>query len=86
MFLKVDNVGTKRMCSERLFQAIGSATQNVVIGANKWCWWRRTLTRSVENTYIQMVSHWKTILFISWKKSSSAVLNSSEMTGMSLLQ
>jgi len=28
MFLKVDNVGAKRMCSGRLFQATGPATQN----------------------------------------------------------
>jgi len=28
MFLKVDNVGVERMCSGRLFQATGQATQN----------------------------------------------------------
>ena len=28
MFLKVDNVGAERMCSGRLFQATGQATQN----------------------------------------------------------
>jgi len=31
MFLKVDNVGAERMCSGRLFQATGPATQNAVI-------------------------------------------------------
>jgi len=29
MFLKVDNVGAELMCSGRLFQATGRATQNV---------------------------------------------------------
>jgi len=28
MFLNVDNVGAERMCSGRLFQATGPATQN----------------------------------------------------------
>jgi len=28
MFLKVDNVGAERICSGRLFQATGPATQN----------------------------------------------------------
>jgi len=43
MFLNVDNVGVERMCSGRLFQATGPATQNarlpscslVVVGPNR---------------------------------------------------
>jgi len=30
MFLKVDNVGAERMCSERLFQVTGPATHRII--------------------------------------------------------